>query len=540
MPRLLAIEWDNREARIAVARTRGADAVVEHAFSVDLAPRDPDETGASVNVGERIAAALAARRVGRCEALAAVGRSSIELRRLTLPPAPPDEIPDIVRFQAMRDFAGLGEDWPLDYVPLDGAPAESGDAAGGATSVLAAVIAPKVVAQIRETCETAGLDMQRLVLRPFAAASLLRRVRPSGECRMLVDLLGDEADLTVLIGPNVVFVRTVRLPAVEDEAQLRALLGEARRTVAAAQNQLGGQRVDRIVLCGERSRLQAIESVAQEQLSIPVESFDPFSAVETDGDLKQGLPDRPGRFVPLLGMLLDEAAQARHDIDFLNPRRRPTPPSQRRKYALLGSAAAAVVLAGVFLVWRQQATLDQEINTLKQEVANLDQKVAKMSELQAKTAEIDAFVQSDVTWLDELKAVSQKLPPGEQVLLSRLRAMPSPDGGGQLILDGYAQTSSDITNMVRALQHEGREVSGKGGQENEQRSDYPWRFDNTSVRIPAPDLEARAAASETGAETAPETAASTGAAEAHAAKTRAAETGAAVSAANPSPTAPAR
>ena len=36
MPRFLALEWDAREARVAVARTRGSDIVIEHAFAVAL------------------------------------------------------------------------------------------------------------------------------------------------------------------------------------------------------------------------------------------------------------------------------------------------------------------------------------------------------------------------------------------------------------------------------------------------------------------------------------------------------------------------
>jgi Tfp pilus assembly PilM family ATPase len=487
MAKLLALEWDGREARIAVARTRGKEAVLEHAFAVDLAPRDGGEGAAEVNVGERIAAALAARRIGRCETLVAVGRTSIELRRLSLPPAPPEELPDMVRFQAMRDFAGLGEDWPLDFVPLDDAPADN---AGASASVLAAVIAPKLVAQIRQTCEAAGLEMERLVLRPFAAASLLRRARPSEECRMLVDLLSEEADLTVLIGGTVAFVRTVRLPAAEEEVQMRALLGEARRTIAAAQNQLGGRRVERLVLCGEQSRLAPVEAIVAEQLSLPVESFDPFSAAETDGELRDELPDHSGRFAPLVGMLVDEAAQARPDIDFLDPRRRPTPPSKRRQHVLIAATAAAVVLLGVFLIWMKQSSDDQKIRSLQAESNTLDKKIADEARIRlAKVDDIEEFTRSDITWLDELKTASERLPPGEHILVSQLSAIANPDGGGQLILNGYAQEAAHTSQMVQNLNDGVREASGKGAQENNQRSDYPWRFDNLTVRIPPPEDE---------------------------------------------------
>ncbi len=493
MPRYLALEWDSREARIAVARTRGKEAVVEHAFAVELAPPNVGETLTEAQVGERVAAALAARRIGRCETLVAVGRSNVELRRLSLPPAPPEELPDLVRFQDMRDFSGVNEDWLLDYVPLDTSSTEAApENGGGALGVLAAVISPKGVEQIRQTCAAAGLEPEKLVLRPFAAGSLLRRARPSSECRLLVDLVRDEADLTVLIGDNVVFVRTVRLPTATDDAQTRALVAEARRTIAAAQNQLGGRRVERVVICGETSRVEAVATMVQEQLSVPVEPFDPFSVVEIDGDLKTGLPDYPGRFAPLLGMLQDEAAQVRHDIDFFNPRRRPEPPSQRRRYVLAAAVAASLVLADTFLVWQKLAADDHNIKTLQREISELNKLVDQARTLQAKAEDIHQFTRGDINWLDELKDVSRDLPPGDKILVTRLRAVSLSAGGGQFLLDGYARQASDISQMIHNLQSERREASGKGGQENRQRADYPWRFDNAVVALPPTDPEAQA------------------------------------------------
>jgi len=40
-------------------------------------------------------------------------------------------------------------------------------------------------------------------------------------------------------------------------------------------------------------------------------------------------PQKPERFAPLLGMVLDEGASRRHAIDFLHPRRQAAPPGLR-------------------------------------------------------------------------------------------------------------------------------------------------------------------------------------------------------------------
>src|SRR5215469_10018670 len=227
MARLLALEWDNREVRVAVGSPRGSDALIEDAFVIPLQARS-EGAEAEQATAEQIAAALAERRVGRVTGLAAVGRAGIELKELTLPPAPDDELPDLVRFQAMREFHSLGEEWPLDFIPLSGP-------SGGPRKVLAASVSPDLVEQIRQTCSRAKITAERLVLRPCAAASLLTRARweTVSRVKLLVDLLAEDADLTVLVDNEVVFLRTVRLPHDVLSGGQATLLGEIRRTVAA-------------------------------------------------------------------------------------------------------------------------------------------------------------------------------------------------------------------------------------------------------------------------------------------------------------------
>ena len=92
----------------------------------------------------------------------------------------------------MRQFAAIGEDWPLDFIHLD-----SGD--DDTFSVLAAAISSELVDQIRATCRSGELVPRRLILRPFAAASLMQRhTGDVGGCRLMVDMLSEEADLTVV------------------------------------------------------------------------------------------------------------------------------------------------------------------------------------------------------------------------------------------------------------------------------------------------------------------------------------------------------
>ena len=96
--------------------------LVEQAVAVDLS--EPAEE----RLGPQLAAALADRGLKRSEVLLAIARGKAELRVLSLPQVPDEELPDLVRFQALRQFPSLGEDWPLDFLT---------DRAGGGISVAA-------------------------------------------------------------------------------------------------------------------------------------------------------------------------------------------------------------------------------------------------------------------------------------------------------------------------------------------------------------------------------------------------------------------
>ncbi len=474
MAQLLALEWDSSEARAVVARRRGRSLVVDHAFSISLTPRDPDQTAADVDVGERVRAALSARGVARPETLVAVGRANIELRLLSLPPTPDAELPGLVRFQAMRQFTALGDSWPLDYFPID-EPAE------GARGVLAAAVSPDLVERIRQTCAVAGLRPKRLVLRSCAAASLLRHSRREGGDRvqLIVDLLADEADLTVLVEQTVVFMRTVRLPGQTAGEKSSALIGEIRRTVAAVQNQLGGRRVERFVIFGnsDGDDHADVKAALQRDLDLPADLFDPFSALSLSSELILHPPDHPGRFAPLLGMLLDEASGARHAIDFLHPRQVAKPVSPLRTLALPAAAAAVVVLAVAFFLWWRLAALDDQIDRMTKDVAAAEKQIKAASQL-------DAWAAGDVTWLDELRELSIEFPPPEEARVNQIGFAAvgvNGGGGGKIVLDVYAVEPSGIEPMDRALSDEAHQAYSGRVHEHDRDPKYPWQFPETII-----------------------------------------------------------
>ena len=66
------------------------------------------------------AAAMSQPLEGKVTTIVGAGRDQVQMKLLSLPPAPPEELPDLVRFQAEREFTALGDDAALDFIPLAG------------------------------------------------------------------------------------------------------------------------------------------------------------------------------------------------------------------------------------------------------------------------------------------------------------------------------------------------------------------------------------------------------------------------------------
>jgi Tfp pilus assembly PilM family ATPase len=446
MSKFLALEWDEHEIRAAIASQRGATAVLERAFAVPLPPPADDKPHDAASVGRVLREALASESVRKIETLAVVGRTSIELKEMSLPPAPDDELPDMVRFQALRDFTQMSDDTPLDFIPLPGHDAEH-------RSVLAAAISNELLAEIKSTCEQAGLTLTHLVLRPCAAASLLQRHHPAADqVRMFVDLLGDEVDLTVLDQDTPLLMRTTRLPGDASQPEFcRPLFLEIRRTIAAVQNKLHGRKVAKIWLCGDGPSQQTLAEMVKSELDLPTELFDPFAAFEQSGGLRQRLPEHHSRFAPVLGLLAGAAAGDRHAIDFLDPRRRPVAKTRRRELAIGAACAAALVLMFVGWTWWRLRTLDNEIAALNQERSKLDAHIKKNVKTEKDAEELDRWLAGDVPWLDVLHRLSQRGPKSEDVMLTALKADVDKSGVAKLSLDvlstGSQKTSKELVTI---------------------------------------------------------------------------------------------
>ncbi len=479
MGKILALDWDRHQLRYVLAVTGRRTVKVLAASAVPMVmTQGEDDPEARPDAAGTLRAELG-RKASRLPALVGVDRASIETMTLTLPPATDAELPELVINQAMRESPTVTEGTPLDFLPQSDDPSEPRE-------VLVATLAPEAVREIKQACAAAGIKPTRMLMRPYASASLFLRseLAENGEASLLVNLVGDEVDLTVVAGGKIIFTRTARIPHSDDQAETdRRVLAEIGRTLMVAmQHQIGDQSVRQICLCGSPGDHQGLVAGAAEQFEMPLVEFDPFDAVEI---ARKAMPDQAGSFAALLGMLLDEAHGDQHAIDFLNPRKVPKPPNRRRLYA----AVAGLLIIGGLYVWDGQSSKLEELDT---EIAALTEKyterqaVAKRALQQIQIAgAIRAWHSREINWLDEMRDMSVRFPSGRDMVLLRMNLSPGRGGrGGAVTFSGVARNPNILIGMEKEMRDSLHAINSSKRLQEGGPGELAWSFETSLTVAP--------------------------------------------------------
>lgn len=497
MPRILAIDWDRLEARALLLSAGATGTSVTGAWTVSLASAD-GSVPPPREIGARLAAAAGGAASSSAATLVGVGREQVQMVLLSLPPAPLDELPEIVRFQAERSFTSLGDDAALDYIPLEGDTTTP-------HQVLAAALSGSGINEVRQLCEAVGVEPDRITLRATAAASYVsRRLNPgANEVSLVVNRLSDEADLVVNEGDHAVLVRTVRIPDRSEVAgREKALAGEIRRTNAAVRQQLGEKQVERVILCGVASESEDAQKLASD-LGVPVEVFDVIANAPA-GLAKTGLPTESlTRFASLLGMALGEADRSPPVVDFLHVRRRAEVHKFTRQHALMAATAALAVLFFAVVLWKRMHTVSAELARVTTETtaAQNEFKQLQFEKFLAEQSSIERWLATDVNWLDELDRLSaawrpepldsKKYPAAEDAVITQLIALRPPGNdvvGGRVAIQAVARSQQVVATLEGRLRDKSHEVETAGGRVDSTVPGYLWSFP-LSIEVLPPSEE---------------------------------------------------
>ncbi|MGB2499826.1 MAG: hypothetical protein ACPIA2_09025 [Mariniblastus sp.] len=404
----VAVQIQDEQILVAAARVSQRSVKITHMFSVDLA-------GDAEVAAEALKSSLAKNGLSRADAAVIVSRADAEIRELTVPPAPDNEIPDMVRFIANNEFVSLSEAWALDYVPLRGDETQSRD-------VLAVGISPELQQRVMAITNAAGLKVKHLLLRPLATIDLLGAELADGKCRLIIDPNGDQADISVVDGDLLLTTRTIRLAATSDLSERTStLMAEARRTLASAKAALGDRTVSEVVVFGESENYGELASEIETKLEVGVRLGLPsqFASIASGCDT----PEFPERFAAVLGALEKQGAKESYRLDFVNPRKPIVVKQDRSRMYLAGAAVAGVLVILMASGWWMLRQQTSEIARLKEDLASLERMNKgvgdnpSVEQITNEVDKIDAWKAADINWLEELGEYSERsLTPDDNIV----------------------------------------------------------------------------------------------------------------------------
>ncbi|MFV2065748.1 MAG: hypothetical protein ACC645_02120 [Pirellulales bacterium] len=524
MSRYLALDWDVGEIRMVRGEVRGGRVRVTAVASLPIDSAGQDVWSSPAPLKSALATAVAQYDLRRAATLIAVRRELVQLQDLRLPPAPEDELPEMVRFLADKQFGAIAPDDAFDYLPLgiprhvDAAQRRHGildqntatDSGSGAVStsggqtVLAALLASDRFHTILEVCRAVAVKPRSMTLSGLGTASLLVHASRNAPVRaeLAVDLQKSAVEMTLIVEGRAVFMRTVRIPsgadAKPDVSYERHLEAEVRRTLAAAENRSECGVVERVTLLDSGDEHAGLATHLERELDIRLRRLDPLTTVDMAADVRQSLPGGADRFGPALGMLLDAASKRRPAIDWLSPRQAARKPDRYRPLVL---AAVAVVLLASWLAvstWRNVSRLNDQIDRASAQLQELDQMAQRLHEVERRVGPLDRWLASDIVWLDELYRLSDRFPPPEDAVLTQLQIVPRGDAVAML-LEGRVRNHQVVDRLETRLRDERHDVVPLMSNHESDQAPYFWQFKST-VAVVAVESDRRNPAGQAPAE----------------------------------------
>ena len=485
MPQTLAFEWDDTHLWAVVSNVEEGKLTGTQAVCLPLGDEESHDR-ASV-AGTALRDWLSEQKLSKLPAVAIVRRSQVELQNVSLPPAPSEELPDMVQFQVRKDLASQAADAPIDYIVLEGDEKTP-------YQILAAAVAENVLTETKRLCEAAGLKLQRIVLRPCATTSFAlqhasQMTRPS----LVLHASQNTLDLIAVQKKTAHLIRSVRLPGDSTSSAVQdTIIREVRSTLAAVRHDAGSKPIEQIILCGGEHSDSELAKRLSDATDVKTEVLDVSKAcnLKLDNDTKDVHP-----FAPMLGALADEAAETLPAFDFLNPKQRAVESNAISRYAVLG--LAALLLVGCYVGWQYYRVyqLDQQIDTVKESITTKNKYLTDNKKEIDQAKRIASWNRSDVIWLDELDKLSTALRPlkmdakeyrsDQDVIVTSLR-MNSKKNGGMINLDTVTKNKNTMAAVEKRLRDKKHGIGIVGGGQNSDIPNYGWSY-SAAVQITKPD-----------------------------------------------------
>lgn len=475
--KFVALDWDAHRLRVVHAAIKRGAVRILHLLSADIPPdvniADPAAMGAVIRQ------VLSQQNIRTNRAVVSVPRDQALLTSLKLPLATPEEMPAVVEFQITKELPFPIAQAVVDYATGDG---KEGDV----VDVMVGTVRRDVVHYFEQTLGAAGLEGERLGLRPDAcmvsleaayghvgderlvfidvgptlteidvvhhgavvfsrAASVtLTHSTAAGESKSSAESEGDDQGSAIIQFPQAVATDTDRSGSTDQ--LVRSLLMEVARSIEAYRGGDPSMRFDRIVVGGSVGLESALAARLGDRFGTPAELYNPAGAL--------GWPSEQGQqaqgFAAPLGLVTGAASDARLEYDFLHPKRAVSRQQQRLRKAPYAAIAALLFIgAGVTFYVMHIAPQEKRLADLKKKTRETKKETEDLEEFQEKTlAYVNEFEDGQIIWLDELDRIVSMLPSNKEMVLTRIDMNQK---GAKLTLPLECNSESQISQLVEKL-----------------------------------------------------------------------------------------
>lgn len=489
MSKHIIIDWQRDSLVVAVGETRDGGVVIDGLSEQRIRHSETDrrestEPAAAEGDSQSLINDDAAQALERAvdelglrkrDATVIVSRDLVEVRTISIPRIDPVELPDVIRFQAQRQLANMGDSWTLDYVLLPEAPAQE------MLTALVAAISGATLQSIEAACERAGITLAHVALRPIEIArfAVASGELPGAEPSLVVCMSQQHADLLILGQGQVVQVRSTRLPAQTSQWQA-TLSGELRRSLMAASVQLGNQPVTQALLIAAPTVAEHVSDLLADLLGCHIAWVDPTNLMSDNIPQRRAVAEHSAqRIAGIAGSLGLVSAPVNTKIDFKDPKKRPPQQNHTRTYLLAATAAVLLIVGGVTWWYGVQSELDDQLARYRA-IADSKKTEIEQAELRvAQVREIDRFLQASPNWLDQMAYMAQQMPPAEKVLMGEPSFTILPDGSGRITMPVAVDSSATIGDFENSLRDEQHVVAGRNSTQLVTAAGdlYKWRVD---------------------------------------------------------------
>ncbi len=424
MANYLAVDWDATELRLVLASSQRGSIRILKAESAPLELGEGTDEAKTVDIGLTLKHLLKRHKIPHASLLLGLNRAAVDMMTFQLPKSKPEELPDLVKNQALRDSPGFSETSPIDFIT---SPSPEGEH----VRTIAATISRAQLKQYRVLCQASGFRARRIEFRPLALAELHWNSNAAiNQPVLLVQCTASEIDMVVVEEANVMFVRSIKLPeSLADEERTLRIVSEIARTIAVSRQEVEGAVLEKVILYGDADAFKPLqERLTDQEIETTVQNPFQLNCVSAPARANiTGVSVNPGHYAALFGMILSEQSKSPMRIDFLHPREKPQPLNIARFVALF------LLLVGIigYGAWawnsRSLAQLNTRLAELKTDITELETERQQLYPTFRQLTYANAWENGQMIWLDELRDISVRLPDEQDLVVDQMRFIGAPN-----------------------------------------------------------------------------------------------------------------